>query len=97
MRALFLKYPDRILYGVDANWKPFLRPERTSPKQREGHIKSLEVRYKSDYDYYAGKGEMTYSGRQTVALNLPRSVLEKFYHENAERLYKLEAAWKGKK
>jgi predicted TIM-barrel fold metal-dependent hydrolase len=97
VRALFLKYPDRILYGVDANWKPFLRPERTTPAQREGHIKMLELRYRSDFDYYAGKGEMTYSGRKTQALNLPRAVLEKFYHENAERLYKLDAAWKGKK
>jgi predicted TIM-barrel fold metal-dependent hydrolase len=96
VRALFLKYPDRILYGVDANWKPFLRPERTSPAQREGHIRSLEVRYKADFDYYAGTGEITYSGRKTQALHLPRSVLEKFYHGNAERLYKLETAWKGK-
>jgi predicted TIM-barrel fold metal-dependent hydrolase len=96
VRALFLKYPDRILYGVDANWKPFLRPERASPAQREGHIKMLELRYKADFDYYAGQGEITYSGRKTQALNLPRSVLEKFYHQNAERLYKLDTAWKGK-
>ena len=97
VRALFLKYPDRILYGVDANWKPFLRPERTTAAQREGHIKSLEVRYKADFDYYAGQGEMTYSGRKTQSLNLPRAVLEKFYHENAERIYKLDTAWKGQK
>jgi predicted TIM-barrel fold metal-dependent hydrolase len=96
VRALFLKYPDRILYGVDANWKPFLRPERTTPAQREGHIKTLELRYRTDFDYYAGQGEMTYSGRQTQALSLPRGVLEKFYHQNAERLYKLDTAWKGK-
>jgi hypothetical protein len=68
VRALFLKFPDRILYGVDANWKPFLRPERTSPTQREGHIKTLELRYKSDFDYYAGKDGMTYRGRNTDAL-----------------------------
>jgi predicted TIM-barrel fold metal-dependent hydrolase len=97
VRALFLKHPDRILYGVDANWKPFLRPERTTPAQREGHIKTLELRYQADFDYYAGSGEMTYSGRKTQALNLPRSVLEKFYHQNAERIFKLDTAWKGKK
>jgi hypothetical protein len=57
----------------------------------------LELRYKADYDYYAGKGEMTYSGRTTQSLNLPRSILEKFYHENAERIYKLNEAWAGKK
>jgi predicted TIM-barrel fold metal-dependent hydrolase len=97
VRALFLKYPNRILYGVDANWKPFLRPERTAPSQREGHIRTLEVRYKADYDYYAGSGEISYLGRKTQALNLPRSVLEKFYHENAERLYKLHEVWPTKK
>jgi predicted TIM-barrel fold metal-dependent hydrolase len=53
----------------------------------------MEVRYKSDFDYYAGSGEMTYNGRKTEALHLSRSVLEKFYHENAERIFKLKAAW----
>ncbi len=92
VRALFLKYPDRILYGVDASWKPHTRGQATE-QQREGHIKSMEVRYRSDFDYYAGKGEMTYNGRKTESLNLPRPVLEKFYHANAERIFKLEAAW----
>lgn len=96
VRALFLKYPDRILYGTDANWKPFLRPERTTPAHREGHLKTLELRYKADYEYYAGSGQITYAGRTTQALNLPRSVLEKFYHKNAIRLFNLEEAWKGK-
>jgi predicted TIM-barrel fold metal-dependent hydrolase len=96
VRALFLKYPDRILYGVDANWKPFLRPQRTAPSQREGHVSTLELRYKADFDYYAGHGEIDYLGYKTEALHLPRSVLEKFYHENAERLFKLRAAWQGK-
>ena len=95
VRALFLKYPDRILYGVDASWKPFLRPETAAPSRREAHVKMLETRYRADFDYYAGTGEIDYLGRKTQALNLPRSVLEKFYHQNAERLFKLEQAWKG--
>jgi predicted TIM-barrel fold metal-dependent hydrolase len=96
VRALFLKYPTRIMYGVDASWKPHTRPNQATEQQREGYAKSMEARYKADYDYYAGKGEMTYNGRKTEALNLPRSVLEKFYHENAERIYQLDAAWKPK-
>jgi predicted TIM-barrel fold metal-dependent hydrolase len=91
VRALFLKYPDRIMYGVDATWKPFVRPQPPTEQQRQGHVKAMEVRYKSDFDYYAGKGEVTYNGRKTEALNLPRSVLEKFYHGNAERIYRLSA------
>jgi predicted TIM-barrel fold metal-dependent hydrolase len=57
----------------------------------------LELRYKAGFDYYAGNGETMYNNRRTQSLNLPRSVLEKFYHENAERLLKLDAAWAAKK
>ncbi|MDO8541697.1 MAG: amidohydrolase family protein [Opitutaceae bacterium] len=95
VRALFLEYPDRILYGVDASWKPFLgRP--ASETARQAHLKRLELQYRADFDYYAGEGEVTYSGRKVQALNLPRPVLEKFYHANAERLFRLPAAWSAK-
>lgn len=95
VRAWMIKYQDRILYGVDASWKPFLRPGQANDNARKGHVNRLELQYKADYDYYAGKGEITYNNRKVQALNLPRSVLEKFYHGNAERIYKLDAAWKG--
>lgn len=94
VRAFMIKYQDRILYGVDRSWKPFARGPVTDT-QRKGHVNGLEVIYRADYDYYAGKGEITYNNRKVQALNLPRSVLEKFYHANAERLYKLEVAWAG--
>ena len=64
--------------------------------QRKGHLNRLELQYRADYDYYAGEGEITYNGRKTQALNLPRAVLEKFYHENAERIFKLREAWTAK-
>lgn len=97
VRALFLKYPDRILYGVDASWKPYMRPNQATPTARQGHVTRMELAYKTDFEFYAGQGEMTYSGRKAQALNLPRPVLEKFYHENAERIFKLPEAWAGKK
>ena len=97
VRALFLKYPTRIMYGVDASWKPHTRDTPPPENQRQGHLNRLQLQYKADYDYYAGSGEMTYNNRKVQSLNLPRSVLEKFYHENAERIYKLPEAWKGKK
>jgi predicted TIM-barrel fold metal-dependent hydrolase len=96
VRALFLKYPNRILYGVDTSWKPFLRGPPTDA-QRKGYINRLELQYRADYDYYAGQGEVTYNGRKVQALNLPRSILEQFYHQNAERLFKLDTAWAGGK
>jgi predicted TIM-barrel fold metal-dependent hydrolase len=94
VRAFMIKYQDRILYGVDAGWKPY-RMERVTDAQRQGHVNRVELRYRADYDYYAGKGEITYDNRKVQALNLPRGVLEKFYHQNAQRLFKLESAWAG--
>lgn len=93
VRALFRRFPDRIMYGVDATWKPHLRDQPPTESQRQGHATTLEVRYRLDFDYYAGRGEITYSGRKTEALGLSREILEKFYHGNAERIYGLPAAW----
>ncbi len=93
VRALFLKFPDRIMYGVDMGWMPHRRDTPPTDTQRRAHANSLELRYRADFDYYAGEGETTYNGRKTEALHLPRAVLEKFYHANAERIYQLDAAW----
>lgn len=87
VRALFLKYPDRILYGVDASWKPYLRG--ATDILRRSHLTRLRQRYLEDYAYYAGSGEIEYNGRKVQALGLPRDVLEKFYHANAQRLFGL--------
>ena len=94
VRAFFLKYQDRILYGLDQNWKPY-RMKAVTDAQRQAYLKGLEARYRADYEYYAGRGEITYDKRKVEALALPRSVLEKFYRLNAERIFKLEAAWAG--
>ena len=95
VRAFMIKYQDRILYGVDASWKPFLAGRPATESARKGHVNRLELQYRADYDYYAGQGEITYNNRKVQALNLPRSVLEKFYHGNARRIYKLDSAWAG--
>jgi len=96
VRAFMTKYQDRILYGLDASWMPYLGNRPPTDKERSAHLNLIELRYRADYDYYAGQGELTYDGRKVEALNLPRPVLEKFYHENAERVFKLKAAWQGR-
>lgn len=90
VRALFLKYPDRILYGVDASWKPYLRGGTTEILRR-AHLTRLRERYLADYAYYAGSGEIEYNGRKVQALALPPDVLARFYHANAQRLFGLAA------
>jgi predicted TIM-barrel fold metal-dependent hydrolase len=89
VRALFVKYQDRIMYGVDASWKPFLAKTTPTDAQRADHVKRLEQRYRVDWQYYAGTGEMQYDGRPVNSLALPREVLEKFYNANARRLIAL--------
>ncbi len=87
VRAFFLKYQDRILYGVDRAWRPHRTPEVTpTDAQRAAFVDGLEAQYRRDWDYYAGEGQVEYGDRQVEALALPRDVLEKFYHRNAERL-----------
>jgi predicted TIM-barrel fold metal-dependent hydrolase len=86
VRALFLKYQDRIMYGVDASWKPFLAATAPTETQRQDHVTRLEQRYRTDFQYFAGTGAMQYDGRPTTSLGLPREVLEKFYNRNARRL-----------
>ncbi len=95
VRALFLKYPDRIMYGIDGSWKPYRLPTPPSEAQRQGYINRLRLQYQNDFDYYAGSGRLTYANREVEALNLPRAVLEQFYHRNAIRIFRLDKAWAG--
>jgi hypothetical protein len=84
-REFFVKYQDRIFYGADVTWKPFLQGPRTET-QRAAFVRNLEKRYRSDYLYFSGTGEITYEGSKTQGLGLPAAVLHKLWHENAERL-----------
>jgi hypothetical protein len=91
VRAFFLKYPDRIMYGLDVMWKPFSRRIPPTELERRSHLQMLERRYREDFEYYVGQGEMNYEERKVAALHLPHRVLEQFYNGNARRLYKLDA------
>lgn len=87
VRAFFLKYQDRILYGVDQSWRPYRTPDVTpTDTGRANFAAALEAQYRRDWAYYAGAGAITYGGETTEGLALPQPVLEKFYWRNAERL-----------
>ncbi|BCS32169.1 hypothetical protein TBR22_A13790 [Luteitalea sp. TBR-22] len=87
VRAFFLKYQDRILYGTDQSWRPYRTPAVVpTDAERAAFAASLEAQYRRDWAYYAGTGPMEYGTTKTQALALPREVLEKFYWKNAERL-----------
>jgi predicted TIM-barrel fold metal-dependent hydrolase len=87
VRAFFVKYQDRILYGVDRSWMPHRTPDvKPTDEQRQKFATDLEAQYRRDWDYYAGNGSIAYGEDTTEALGLPRIVLEKFYWKNAERI-----------
>jgi len=83
VRAFLLRYQDRVLYGLDQTRAP--DPQReSSAEERLRFARSLEESYRRDFRYYAGEGEMEYRGKTVRCLGLPREVLEKLYHRNAE-------------
>ncbi|HEV8540769.1 MAG TPA: amidohydrolase family protein [Verrucomicrobiae bacterium] len=85
VRNFFIKYQDRILYGVDTTWKPFLQGPRTEA-QRAAFVRRLEERYRTDYRFYSAGGPVQYDGEKVEGLSLPKSILDKFYNGNARRL-----------
>jgi predicted TIM-barrel fold metal-dependent hydrolase len=87
VRAFFVKYQDRILYGVDRSWTPHRTPDvKPTDADRQKFAADLEAQYRRDWDYYAGTGAIAYGADTVEALALPRVVLEKFYGRNAERI-----------
>ncbi len=85
VRNFFLKYQDRIMYGVDLVRIPE-RDGPTPPEKRAAYAASIEDRYRLDYAYYAGSTPVEIAGKTVEALALPREVLDKFYHRNAQRI-----------
>lgn len=74
VRALFLKYPDRIMFGTD---------EGASEEMYRNYFRWLETEDEYfPYAQYPGQGRWMIYG-----LGLPDDVLEKVYHKNAERLF----------
>jgi len=73
-KELFLKYPDRIMFGTD---------EGASESMYQNYFRWLETDDEYfPYSQYPGQGRWMISG-----MGLPDDVLEKVYHGNAEKLF----------
>ena len=74
VRRLFLKYPDRIMFGTD---------EGASEEMYHNYFRWLETE-----DEYFPYAQYPAQGRWMIyGLGLPDDALEKVYHGNAERLF----------
>ena len=73
-REVFMKYPDRIMFGTD---------EGSTESMYRSYFRWLETNDEYfPYSQYPGQGRWMIS-----AMHLPDPVLEKVYHLNAERLF----------
>jgi predicted TIM-barrel fold metal-dependent hydrolase len=85
VRAFFVKYQDRVLYGSDIEIWPKEDVPRTSA-ERAKSVRDAENHYRMTWQYYTGTGTVTIKGKETICLNLPSAVVKKFYYKNAVRL-----------
>ena len=97
MRALFVEFADRILYGSDLGVGPeptplFLGSSGSEPPTQEEEKRFFSASYRYfetadvDFDHPTPiQGNWKISG-----INLPRDVLEKIYSKNAIRVLKLD-------
>ncbi len=73
-KEIFMKYPDRIMFGTD---------EGASESMYQNYFRWLETDDEYfPYSQYPGQGRWMISG-----MSLPDDVLEKVYHLNAEKLF----------
>jgi hypothetical protein len=75
---------DRLLYGTDAD--QYTAGREPTAEEKAAFVTRMESWYRRDFDYYPGQGTRTMGKREVECLGLPRSVLEKFFHRNAQRL-----------
>lgn len=85
VRAFFLKYPDRVLYGTDLSCLPRDRPkDEKELKDWEIHTaKKWETTYALDWKYFATDEKIETAKLKTQGLKLPEPILRKLYHDNA--------------
>jgi predicted TIM-barrel fold metal-dependent hydrolase len=78
VRAFFLKYQDRILYGSDFSFD-------TQAQHKGTTSASWEKQYLLEWRYFSTDDTFDYHNQQVEGLDLPLPVLEKLYHDNAVR------------
>ncbi len=77
VRAFFIKYQDRVLYGTDTD---VITPQETGTA-----VEEYEKQLARDWRYFSTADHFDYDGRMVDGLHLPNTVLRKLYHENAVR------------
>ena len=93
VRAFFIKYQDRILYGTDLTDSPPDPAARAqNPPATSDFPKEADRVWRADWRYLATPlpQRVEAIGTDARGLNLPRAVIDKIYWGNARRFFQLE-------
>lgn len=85
VRAFFLAYPDRILFGTDVVMRD--APSALPEAARTAAVNALRQTYEMHLAYLDGSGPTLVRTYATQGLALPATVLDKIYTENARHWY----------
>ncbi|SDF04639.1 Amidohydrolase [Pricia antarctica] len=79
----FMQYQNRIIYGTD-----LITDDATRNHELEAY---LDKRYKMDWDFFANEQSITVPEIKGTfkGLGLPPTILQKIFHANAKRTYKI--------
>lgn len=85
VRAFFLKYPDRVLFGADmGTWG---LASAKSADQLAGTMEYIARAYDEHFSYLERNEMTTVQERQALGIGLPEPVLDQLYRANARRWY----------
>ena len=94
VRDFFIKYQDRVMYGTDlATGKPEEEGREEADKQLAAKIETM---FEMDWKYLTTSDSLVFDDGmisfpiKTKGINLPDSVLKKFYYDNAAKVLKFD-------
>jgi hypothetical protein len=81
VRAFFIKYQDRLMYGSDL--------AQSAEQDDAGFVADMDQVWRRDWRYFVTTDSFTVPelDRPVRGLSLPRGVVDKLYHINAEKAY----------
>ena len=95
VRAFFIKYQDRLMYGTDLTHNPPDASARAqNPPATDDFAKEADMVWRSDWRYLAtslSQPVEALGNKPTKGLALPRFVIDKIYFANARRVFHLDA------
>ncbi len=94
VRAFFIKYQDRLMYGTDLTQSPPDPKARAqNPPVTDDFGAEADRVWRSDWRYLATPlaQRVDAIGADAAGLALPKQVIDKLYYENARRFFHLDA------